>query len=1169
MLNIPRQTSKWGTIKGLLQNKAALINNSQRGKIREQFTTECRKIYTKKIQMQHHLYTNKRIVSSSASLPGLPQIVISECSNDDSLNGNEIEDFLLGFRSDNYLMINLLDNLSNQQCETLVPFLCHFFYENFFSDSIEQEEILYIIYLLLEKEIERLNTPSLQSFLTRGFLGKFLQEFANRYEIKSYIHNVLHELIHNLENSSLPPETLDLSQLLKKRGKKKSNEEQHGNCSVIELKPSPMQAQPISHRHYTVTTKTQGSRQNESSPHKKDLLAFTNISDIQLKINNQIDLPEEYYYSFSDKELRKLLNDEKDLKKKEIIIKHLKKISLKENKNLFSVDGLKEKILQKSENTSLDSQYMVNHKEIIALIKNFITTLFDNLNNEVIIPYSIKCICKMISCLIKKKFNSLPSSEVDNFISAFLFGKLILPILSNPDINELGCNAIISLYTRKICFNIHKILNNIVFYDLFEYDINDEFTIFNKFIYEKFNNVSELLVKMQKVNLPPKIAKLIDECWNENNVTVDNFKRLPYEINYDYFEENPNDFMHHKSICFKLEELLVCLKVVENHRDIFFRWEKNIEQNKNVTQQNDEENEINLNRRKFKESFETLIKLEKVLRERNDNEKTDEHNNELLIYYLIIRDTFKKDKPNLSATTELKLKFNQNQNIKNNNTILIDIKNAIKKALSDIEFNPHCDWMLNGCSTEQCFNFLFKMTSTEDKLNKAIKNKIPLSWYCVFIVNSLPLLTEDYKQNDYQKLYEEIKNEIKEDIVDYKSLNDFLTINIRNKLNCLKYKIDIINNSLDRLRETEINIRTLKFIETEGIHVCLTSCQERRDFISKYSLTDEKIQNHTDKRTLFLEPQKDCVHSKLNDDTLKKLPNNHFATIAEFARNLTNYQQIYEDISEGTNSASHVREIIEDYLKQVKISLNSSSMLNSVMTNVKNFAALSALKNDVKSNTYKVYNSSQIDFGRITVTNATRKTEEETEEQKFEKIEKKVLSLINSYILKVFCNKYFESEPCMKDNVFHDICVQYSWVDPVKHLGIPQITYNPDLFGVILSHIQLMDKARTPEEKIEQYSEAIKLITNLIAFTTGSETVGPEDIIPFIIYSIIMAKPKRLVWACNCIRLFSDENEMLSGMGYHLIQIESAIKFIKNINFEVLKMSQNEFMDNVSKYMAK
>ena len=92
MLNIPRQTSKWGTIKGLLQNKAALINNSQRGKIREQFTTECRKIYTKKIQIQHHLYTNKRIVSSSASLPGLPQIVISEC--DAKINGNEINSMI-------------------------------------------------------------------------------------------------------------------------------------------------------------------------------------------------------------------------------------------------------------------------------------------------------------------------------------------------------------------------------------------------------------------------------------------------------------------------------------------------------------------------------------------------------------------------------------------------------------------------------------------------------------------------------------------------------------------------------------------------------------------------------------------------------------------------------------------------------------------------------------------------------------------------------------------------------------------------------------------------------------------------------------------------------------------------------------------------------------------
>ena len=77
---------------------------------------------------------------------------------------NSIKEFLFCFRQNNDLMLRLIECVDNKQCEILVPFLCHFFYENFYMESTEQEEILYIIYLLLEKEIDSLYTPSVSTF---------------------------------------------------------------------------------------------------------------------------------------------------------------------------------------------------------------------------------------------------------------------------------------------------------------------------------------------------------------------------------------------------------------------------------------------------------------------------------------------------------------------------------------------------------------------------------------------------------------------------------------------------------------------------------------------------------------------------------------------------------------------------------------------------------------------------------------------------------------------------------------------------------------------------------------------------------------------------------------------------------------------------------------------
>ena len=100
---------------------------------------------------------------------------------------DNIKEFFFAFRTNNELMLRLIECADKSQYEKLVPFLCHFFYENFYMENSEQEEMLYIIYLLLEKEIDSLLAPSVSSFLGQSFLSSFLTEMSTRYELKLYI----------------------------------------------------------------------------------------------------------------------------------------------------------------------------------------------------------------------------------------------------------------------------------------------------------------------------------------------------------------------------------------------------------------------------------------------------------------------------------------------------------------------------------------------------------------------------------------------------------------------------------------------------------------------------------------------------------------------------------------------------------------------------------------------------------------------------------------------------------------------------------------------------------------------------------------------------------------------------------------------------------------------
>ena len=104
------------------------------------------------------------------------------------------------FRNSNDLTLKLIQNCpkDKESYEVLANFVCNYFYVNIFSSTFLNENLLTLIYLLLEKEIDLLNNekPSF-NFLdsSKSFTAVLLKHLSRRDEVKTYLENVLKKLL--------------------------------------------------------------------------------------------------------------------------------------------------------------------------------------------------------------------------------------------------------------------------------------------------------------------------------------------------------------------------------------------------------------------------------------------------------------------------------------------------------------------------------------------------------------------------------------------------------------------------------------------------------------------------------------------------------------------------------------------------------------------------------------------------------------------------------------------------------------------------------------------------------------------------------------------------------------------------------------------------------------
>ena len=370
----------------------------------------------------------------------------------------------------NRIKVNSLVELFNNQ-----------FYENILIPNPEQQELLILIYKLLEEEILPMGIASPDDFLNNNsFLGVFLSSYSKRQDITGYISMVLNPIILSIDNED--KECLDLSinsirKYLDKEDKEKRNIIRKANHEKMDFDFGPNALKdflfskiPKTKIKFKNNFELEAEKEKEdeikNNPTSKDdnepreidknmrqnkKLRRTITEKTTIHFNKDLDYNNDYKYELNQDKLFAKLKNTKDEDLKDFFIKQLELMNNDPNK--YTNEGILKLLDFKIENDKkeqLKQEAVVeNYKENFLFIKKIIGLLLQTIVDKIIIlPYPLRCICKIIYLLISKKFPHLPKYTINSFIGKFILNKFIFPVLNLETKNAVDLR-IFSLKTKK------------------------------------------------------------------------------------------------------------------------------------------------------------------------------------------------------------------------------------------------------------------------------------------------------------------------------------------------------------------------------------------------------------------------------------------------------------------------------------------------------------------------------------------------------------------------------------------------------------------------------------------------------------------------------------------------------------------------------------------------
>ena len=705
----------------------------------------------------------------------------------------------------------------------LAFFFMNNFYENILSSSFIEDNLIYVITLVLMEEIESIKSSSdIESFLDNTAGGYFLEKLNFKMDVMNYYKIIMLNLVESLENMSSSKKI---------------------NFNVKQIQEDFLKMKEIMEAKFQKTGEkiniidSQFFRRNFLNDMEKDSGESSSMKNSKATAVFNTYIPE-----ITIEEIEQKISENKGNQgMKEYCDKLIK--NLKRDKSIYSNEAFLSNIWNSTSYQEVLALYQIDFFKVIKIIDELFNTLINNIH---LIPYSIKCICKIISILIKKKFKNLNTIQHNIFLSKFFFNKLFLSAFKDPKFGCLINNFIISGITIDNLEIISFIMEKLISFDFINsIEENSDFTPFNRYFLEKMPIVLKFFDGLSNVKLPAFIEKIL----NGNNEK---------KYIYDYFEENNEEIIYHRSVCCSMDDILSLLNNIEKCKDLIFKddstralritFEKVFYSNKET-----------INELKNKEEYEEISPPTNKKKKNNQEKKIL---NFFLFTKLIINDKYKdlfnlsQGKPNFSIK-ELKKTETDAETQKNN---IIKVKNLFSGLLYNYRNLVKTDF--NEGTTGNTFKILKELKKFMKSSNYIIDGSIPSEWYVDSLFECLKLLPQDLQNNDFENLYNsliiDVNNAMKE--MDFQILSFCLgKVKFANRVK-LYYE-----NMKKNIIEIELNERAQNIIENSLIPVTITLNIKEKEFKIEKGKTVKEIP--------FLDIFKDDNDKKTTCSTIESFGN--------------------------------------------------------------------------------------------------------------------------------------------------------------------------------------------------------------------------------------------------------------------------------------------------------
>ena len=778
------------------------------------------------------------------------------------------------------MVANLIINSKKEDIKNnIAPLVVNCFYVNILSSSYIEDQLLYVISLVLKHEIENdiNDRRDYMKFLVETPCSFLLQQLKTKQDVQTYFRTLIFKIVSNLEQEN---SSYELNFNIKgiQEEFNKTRDEIEAEYKKTGKKQKIITSAFFKKNNYDIESKAEFEEYND----ERELF---NVKFIP---------------NFSREEFMKLLNKYENNKiMKDYLMSKFR--MCKENPKIFTNETFLKNIFDCAQSKEILASYQIDFIKVTKILDEFFRSL---VNNLYLLPYSVKCICKIIITLIKKKFPDLTMVEQNAFISKFFFNLLFASIFENPGIGAFINNFIISGVTKHnlkiISLVIKQLFSGKFFIDGWS---GGDYTPFNWYFLDKAQEVYQFFDNVIQVTLPSFIEKLINND-------------LPKNFEYNYFKENPEEGMFYRSICFSFKDLYCILNNMKDLKETLFQNEKNLV---------------------FKKTFEKLInksstsEIEKIMKNieyetkkvfdpKKKKEIKDVKGNQILYYFLISDLLTSKNYTKLFNIKQEKASFTlpelpstetEEDNKKNN---VIKVKNFICTLLNNYRMLIKTDFIED--TTYNMVSILKQLKKFMKISNFVIDGSIPSEWYVDSLLEYLKKIPSEFINNDYDLLLRQIESNVNSSIKDI----DFeaLSVVLGNVKYC-KRGISYYEKMKTLLIDIELNEKVQNIIEKEPITVEL-------EFRYNSKSKELKIEK-SHKKDILLKSLDNMIFEEETQKTY------YCRTIKAFTKrfpNLSKYQLIIEknlvDMEKDlklTQKISNYFNIIKDCLMSKNSSINN------------------------------------------------------------------------------------------------------------------------------------------------------------------------------------------------------------------------------------------------------